>query len=71
VLVVREEGDGLVAQRQPTELGAQSGGFVVVTSGVEPGDRVIASGQSTVSEGDRVRIAEELPSGFAPVSLAD
>ncbi|MEP0548330.1 MAG: efflux RND transporter periplasmic adaptor subunit [Rhodothermales bacterium] len=71
VLVVREEGDGLVAQRQPTELGAQSGGYVVVTSGVEPGDRVIASGQSTVSEGDRVRISDELPSGFAPVSLAD
>ena len=71
VLVVREEDDGLVARRQPTVLGAQSGGFVVIDSGVNAGDRVIASGQSTVSEGDRVRIAEERPSGFAPVSIAD
>ena len=71
VLVVKAEGDGFIAQRQPTELGAQSGGYVVVASGVSAGDRVIASGQSTVSEGDRVRIAEERPSGFAPVSLAD
>ncbi len=71
VLVVREEGGGFVAKRQPTELGAQSGGYVVIASGVSAGDRVIASGQSTVSEGDRVRISDERPSGFAPVSLAD
>lgn len=69
VLVVAEDTTGLVAQRRPAELGASSGGRVVITDGLRAGDRVIATGQSTVSEGDRVRIAEERRSPL--VSLTD
>lgn len=71
VLVVREGDGGLVAEYRPTELGPQSGGYVVVESGLSAGDRVIATGQTTVAEGDRVRINDERPSSFAPVRLAD
>ena len=68
VLVVAEDTTGLVAQRRPAELGASSGGRVVITDGLRAGDRVIATGQSTVSEGDRVRIAEERRSTLALTS---
>lgn len=68
VLVVREDSTGLVARRQPTELGPSSSGRVVIESGLTAGDRVIASGQATVSEGDRVRIAEERRSTLALTS---
>lgn len=69
VFVVREDASGLVARHQPTELGTSSGGRVVIAGGLTAGDRVIATGQSTVSEGDRVRIAEERRSTL--VSVAD
>ena len=71
VLVAREDGSGYIAEHRPTELGAQSGGYVVIESGLSAGDRVIATGQTTVAEGDRVRIAEERPSSFAPVRLEE
>ena len=71
VFVVREDTSGLVAHRQPTELGPSSGGRVVVESGLVAGDRVIATGQSTVSEGDRVRIAEERPASLTSLRSAD
>lgn len=58
VYVVREDSTGLVAVRQPVTLGPTAAGSVVVTAGLEPGARVIAAGQSTVTEGDRVRITE-------------
>ena len=71
VLVAREDGGGYVAERRPTELGPQSGGNVVIRSGLNVGDRVIATGQTTVAEGDRVRIHDELSSSFSPVRLDD
>jgi multidrug efflux pump subunit AcrA (membrane-fusion protein) len=38
------------------ELGQTYGNLVVVRSGVKPGDRVVTSGGSYVSNGERVRI---------------
>jgi membrane fusion protein (multidrug efflux system) len=61
VYVVREDttgAGGLVAARQPVVLGPTAGSSVVISSGLEPGARVIATGQSTVTEGDRVRVVE-------------
>lgn len=71
VFVVRQDTSGLVARNQPTELGPSSGGRVVIEDGLSAGDRVVASGRSTVSEGERVRIADEQPSTLAPVRLTD
>ena len=56
--VVREDSSGLIAERQPVELGSSSGGLTVVEEGLQAGDRVIASGAATVSEGDRVEVVE-------------
>ena len=65
VLVVEADTAGLVARRREATLGPSSGGRVVIERGLEAGDRVIATGQATVSEGDRVRISEERPSTLA------
>ena len=56
--VVREDSAGAVAERQPVRLGSSSGGLTVIEEGLEAGDRVIASGAATVSEGDRVEVVE-------------
>ncbi len=71
VLVASESEGGLVAEHRPVALGAQSGGLVVVASGLSAGDRVIATGQTTVAEGDRVRIAEERSSAQALATVLD
>ena len=58
VFVVTDGEGGAVATRRPVETGPIAGASVVVTDGLRAGDRVIVSGQSTVAEGDRVRIVE-------------
>lgn len=56
VYVVTGDGDRTVAQARRVELGAGAGAEVVVTSGLQPGDRVIAVGQQEVANGDAVRV---------------
>jgi membrane fusion protein (multidrug efflux system) len=57
VLVVRRDSGATVAQYQSVTLGPSGGGQVVVTEGLQRGDLVVSTGQSSVSDGDRVRIA--------------
>jgi membrane fusion protein (multidrug efflux system) len=57
VLVVRRDSGAAVARYQSVTLGPSGGGRVVVTGGLERGDLVVSTGQSSVSDGDRVRIA--------------
>src|SRR5690606_3115678 len=71
VFVAREDTTGLVARYQPVELGPTSGGRVVVTAGLEPGDRVLVAGQTTVADGDRIRIAEQHAGQVLPTALTD
>lgn len=56
--VVREDTAGAVAERRPIKAGPSSGGLVVIEEGLAAGDRIIASGAATVSEGERVEIVE-------------
>jgi membrane fusion protein (multidrug efflux system) len=63
VFVVQEDSAGHVAVRQPVTLGPTAGGTVVVESGLELGARVIATGQSGLTEGARVRVVEARPAG--------
>ncbi|NNF58100.1 MAG: efflux RND transporter periplasmic adaptor subunit [Rhodothermaceae bacterium] len=44
--------------RKVVELGPSSGGQAVIAEGLVVGDRVIVTGQTTVTEGDRVRVVE-------------
>lgn len=54
--VIREEGNRMVAHAQPVVLGATGRDEVVVLQGIEPGDRVVVLGQTTISDGELVRI---------------
>ncbi|MEO0856829.1 MAG: efflux RND transporter periplasmic adaptor subunit, partial [Bacteroidota bacterium] len=44
------------AERRRVALGPQASGRVVVNGGLQPGDRVIVSGQTQIATGDRVRV---------------
>lgn len=57
-VAVTDAGGTTVVERRVVELGPDSGDQVVLLDGVEPGDRVIVSGQSGIAEGDRVRVTE-------------
>jgi multidrug efflux pump subunit AcrA (membrane-fusion protein) len=77
VFVVKTTADGTIAERRPVVLGANAIGFVVVESGIDPGDQVIIQGQHSVSDGDAVEVsashlvppgAEALVSGLGSTS---
>ncbi len=53
------------AQRQPVKLGVRGGGLVEITSGVQEGDQVLATGSLHVAEGQRVR-THPLPPASKP-----
>ena len=59
-VAVAGEGAATVAARRVVELGPSSGDEVVLTSGVQAGDRIIVSGQTDLAEGDLVRIDERV-----------
>ena len=56
VYVVVGEGEQLYAEARPVEMGAGSGAQVVITGGVQAGDRVVVLGQQQLANGDAVRI---------------
>jgi membrane fusion protein, multidrug efflux system len=57
VFVVRDEGVP-TARRVRVELGPSAGGMVVVNAGLEAGDLVVSQGQTTISDGEAVRITQ-------------
>ncbi|MBO6576405.1 MAG: efflux RND transporter periplasmic adaptor subunit [Rhodothermales bacterium] len=59
VFVVTSPGDGTVqvAERRPVVLGASYRGLAVVESGLQAGDEIIVVGQTNVTEGDAIEIA--------------
>jgi multidrug efflux system membrane fusion protein len=57
VYVVAESDSGTVVERRPVELGANAVGFVVIESGLNPGDEVIIQGQHLLASGDPVEVA--------------
>jgi RND family efflux transporter MFP subunit len=56
VLVIETSGDTEHARVRPVTLGDVMGNGVAVTSGVNPGDRVVVGGAGLLQDGDRVRI---------------
>lgn len=69
VYVAVPDGDGWVAELRAVETSAADRGQVVVTSGLQAGDRVIVLGQHRVSDGDRVMLVED--SGAQRVGTAE
>ncbi|MEL6615614.1 MAG: efflux RND transporter periplasmic adaptor subunit, partial [Bacteroidota bacterium] len=59
VFVATTDANGnTVAERRPVELGPNAGAEIVLTSGVASGDRIIVSGQTSLADGDLVRVTE-------------
>lgn len=59
VFVVATEDDREVAEARPVRTGASQRNQVVVTDGLEAGDRIIVRGQQMVAAGDRVQVVGE------------
>lgn len=56
VFVAEEDGEGMVARARPVELGPTQNNQVVITSGLEAGERLIVVGQRSVAAGDRINV---------------
>lgn len=56
VFVVLEQGTELVVERRPVRTGAVRAGRVEIVAGLQAGDRVVATGQNKLRNGQRVRI---------------
>ncbi|MDZ7772283.1 MAG: efflux RND transporter periplasmic adaptor subunit [Balneolaceae bacterium] len=61
------EGDSL-ARRSELELGIEQGDHVEVLSGLQPGDRIVVTGQQSLEDGARISIAGQQPSPGSPAS---
>ena len=59
VYVAVQDGGQLVADRKPIRLGPSYAGMTVVADGLVSGDEVIVTGQTSVTEGDIVLIANQ------------
>ena len=55
VYVVKEDS---IAEQRPVSLGQQQGDLIVVENGVQPGERVVTTGQLGVTPGGKVRIEQ-------------
>lgn len=58
VYVAVEKDGHLEALRRPVTLGPSSNGHTVILEGLEAGDQIVASGQSSIEEGDLLRILD-------------
>jgi multidrug efflux pump subunit AcrA (membrane-fusion protein) len=56
VFVVAGPDSDAVARSRAVTLGAIEGNLVAVTSGVEPGERVVVMGATLLKDGDTVRV---------------
>lgn len=56
VFVLSEEGGRQIARLREVTLGESYGNTVAVTEGLKPGDRVITTGSTMVSDGDQVKV---------------
>lgn len=59
VFLAEGEGDDAVARERAVTLGPSAGNQVVVTEGLDGGERLIVVGQKNVANGDRIRVVEE------------
>ena len=69
VYVVEQSAEGAKVAARPVTLGVSRGDYVVVTEGLESGDRVVTVGQQQIADGDLVRITNE--AGASVPEVAD
>ena len=56
LFVVKRDGDFYKAEARRVKTGPASGAMIVIEEGLEPGDEVVVTGQTNVSDGDFVRV---------------
>ncbi len=59
MFVVNRNGDQKKAEARRVTTGAASGALIVIKEGLKPGDEVIVTGQTNVSDGDMIRIQHQ------------
>lgn len=57
VYVLHSRGQGTMVEQRPIVTGLRQHGFVEITDGVKPGDRIVADGLNKIQPGQPVRIA--------------
>lgn len=70
VFIVEGENDKTVVRRIAVQPGERRGDLTAVLSGLSPGDRVVASGQTRLRDGAAVRVDPEAPV-FSSAELRD
>ena len=63
-------GDSVAEQRR-LELGLEQGEHVEVLAGLEPGDKLVITGHRNLSDGDRIRVADQPRPGTREQRLED
>jgi multidrug efflux pump subunit AcrA (membrane-fusion protein) len=56
VMTPQPVSDGYIARPQVVQVGEAYGNNIAVTSGLQPGDRVITTGAGLVHDGDRLQL---------------
>jgi RND family efflux transporter MFP subunit len=56
VMMLQRVSDGYVARPRAVQVGEAYGNNIAITSGLEPGDRVITTGAALVHDGDRLQV---------------
>ena len=61
VYLLQQTGDRQTVQQQVVEVGARQDGWIEISSGIEPGTKLIAEGATYLSDGALVAVTEEQP----------
>jgi multidrug efflux system membrane fusion protein len=56
VMIPQQVSDGYIARQRAVQVGEAYGNNIAITSGLEPGDRVITAGAGLVHDGDRLQL---------------
>lgn len=59
VYVAQQDSNGWRAQARPVSLGVSRGDHVVITDGLEPGERIVVVGQQQVADGDMLQVTND------------
>ncbi len=70
VYVLQSRGQGTMVEQRPVVTGLRQHGFVEITDGAKPGERIVADGLNKIQPGQPVRVAGAAPAaaGARPAS---
>ncbi len=57
--VVRKSNDQMIAETRRVRTGPASGSLIIIEEGIEPGNEVVVTGQTNVSDGDILRVQNQ------------